>query len=113
MSKTALLNSLYGTYRLLTPTPIVDFIQKAVAFYNEMNPQSFNLFKKVLPSSSVSLTLEKIIDDRVQTNDNIISKNFSHIVTNALLFVDVLAFRHFLDEGHIPEKYLKRSRKPS
>jgi len=109
MSKTALLNSLYGTYRLLTPQPSSwDFIQKAVAFYNEMNPQSFNLFKKVLPSSSVSLTLEKIIDDRVQTNDNIISKNFSHIVTNALLFVDVLAFRHFLDEGHIPEKYLKK-----
>lgn len=109
MSKTALLNSLYGTYRLLTSNPTsADFIQKAVAFYNEMNPQSFNLFKKVLPSASVSLTLEKIIDDRVQTNDNIISKNFSHIVTNALLFVDVLAFRHFLDEGHIPEKYLKK-----
>ncbi len=109
ISKTALLNSLYGTYRLLTANPSsADFIQKAVAFYNEMNPQSFNLFKKVLPSSSASLTLEKIIDDRVQTNDNIISKNFSHIVTNALLFVDVLAFRHFLDEGHIPEKYLKK-----
>lgn len=109
ISKTALLNSLYGTYRLLTTDPTsTDFIQKAVAFYNEMNPQSFNLFKKVLTSSSVSSTLEKIIDDRVQTNNNIISKNFSHIVTNALLFVDVLAFRHFIDEGHIPDKYLKK-----
>jgi hypothetical protein len=109
ISKVALLNSLYGIYKLTSEkkTPD-DFIIKTFAFYNEMNPQGFNLFKKVMTSSSPSLNLEKIIDDRVQTNDNIISKNFSHIVTNALLFVDVLAFQHYLTEGHIPEKYLKK-----
>ena len=109
ISKAALLNSLYGIYRFaVAEKSPEDFILKAVAFYNEMNPQGFNLFKKVLPSSSPSSNLEKIIDDRVQTNDNIISRNFSHIVTNALLFVDVLAFQHYLMEGMIPEKYLKR-----
>jgi len=109
ISKTALLNSLYGIYRLaVQEQSSADFIAKAVAFYNEMNPQGFSFFKKVLPSASPSPALEKIIDDRVQTNDNIISKNFSHIVTNALLFVDVLAFQHYLTEGHIPEKYLKK-----
>ncbi len=109
VSKVALLNALYGIFSLNTTVNSSDvFIHKAVSFYNEMNPQGFNLFKKVLPSASNSLTLEKIIDDRVQTNDNIISKNFSHIVTNALLFVDVLAFQHYLTEGHIPEKYLKK-----
>lgn len=109
ISKLALLNCLFGIYRLDSSqgTPS-DFIGKAVSFYNEMNPQGFNIFKKVLPSSTPSATLEKIIDDRVQTNDNIISKNFSHIVTNALLFVDVLAFQHYLAEGKIPEKYLKK-----
>ncbi|MDD5151636.1 MAG: LETM1-related biofilm-associated protein, partial [Flavobacterium sp.] len=35
-------------------------------------------------------------------------KNFSHIVTNALLFIDVLAFRQYLIQGAIPEKYLKK-----
>jgi hypothetical protein len=73
-----------------------------------MNPQGFNLFKKVLPNGSPSLNLEKIIDTRVQTNIDIISKNFSHIVTNALLFIDVLAFRQYLIHGAIPEKYLKK-----
>jgi hypothetical protein len=109
ISKLALLNCLFGIYRLdsAEKTPD-DFIRKAVSFYNEMNPQGFNFFKKVLPSAAPSTSLEKIIDDRVQTNDNIISKNFSHIVTNALLFVDVLAFQHYLAEGHIPEKYLKK-----
>lgn len=73
-----------------------------------MNPEGFNLFKMLLPKDTPSLSLENIIDQRVQTNDSIISKNFSHLVTNALLFIDVLAFRQYLEHGEIPEKYLKR-----
>lgn len=109
ISKVALLNTLHGIYALTANENNPEkFIAKAVAFYNEMNPQGFNLFKKVLPDSSPSLNLEKIIDSRVQTNIDIISKNFSHIVTNALLFIDVLAFRQYLIHGAIPEKYLKK-----
>jgi hypothetical protein len=109
ISKVALLNTLYSIYGLTTNEGNPEnFISKAVAFYNEMNPEGFNLFKKVLPDSSPSLNLEKIIDSRVQTNIDIISKNFSHIVTNALLFIDVLAFRQYLIHGKIPEKYLKK-----
>jgi hypothetical protein len=109
ISKVALLNGLFQIFILTSANKSTEhFIKQAVSFYNEMNPQGFNLFKKVLPNSSVSINLEKIIDDRVQTNDNIISKNFSHIVTNALLFVDILAFQHYLNEGKIPEKYLKK-----
>ena len=109
VSKVALLNSLFGIYRLTTnENNPENFIAKVVSFYNEMNPDGFNLFKKVLPESSPSLNLEKIIDNRVQTNIDIISKNFSHILTNALLFIDVLAFRQYLIHGKIPEKYLKK-----
>ena len=108
-SKVALLNSLYCVYKLTSGDKnSKKFIDKCFSFYNEMNPRGFNLFKKVLPSGTPSSHLEKIIDDRVQTNDNIISKNFSHIVTNALLFVDVLAFQHYLIQGSIPEKYLNK-----
>jgi predicted DNA-binding protein YlxM (UPF0122 family) len=109
ISKVALLNSLYGVYILtIKESNPANFISKAVSFYNEMNPEGFNLLKKVLPDSSPSLNLEKIIDNRVQTNIDIISKNFSHILTNALLFIDVLAFRQYLIHGKIPEKYLKK-----
>ena len=109
VSKVALLNSLFGIYVLSSnDAKTENFIAKAVAFYNEMNPEGFNLFKKVLPESSPSLNLEKIIDSRVQTNIDIISKNFSHILTNALLFIDILAFHQYLIQGAIPEKYLKK-----
>lgn len=109
ISKVALLNTLYSVF-CLTSEEISseNFIKQTVTFYNQMNPQGFNLFKKILPKNSLSLTLEKIIDERVQTNDSIISKNFSHLVTNALLFIDVLAFRQYLIHGAIPEKYLKK-----
>jgi len=109
ISKVALLNTLYAIFCLTEKEITADnFIKQTVAFYNQMNPQGFNLFKKILPKNSPSLTLEKIIDERVQTNDSIISKNFSHLVTNALLFIDVLAFRQYLIHGAIPEKYLKK-----
>ncbi|MGO4822014.1 MULTISPECIES: LETM1-related biofilm-associated protein [unclassified Flavobacterium] len=107
--KVALLNTLYAMYGLTKQQQNPEnFIAETLDFYNKMNPQGFNLFKKVLPNSSPSLNLEKIIDDRVQTNIDIISKNFSHIVTNALLFVDVLAFRQYLIHEAIPDKYLKK-----
>lgn len=85
------------------------FIAETITFYNEMHPKGFNLLRKVLPGQPPSLKLEEIIDERVQTNDNIINKNFSHIVTNALLFIDVIAFQKFLENGSIPDKYLKRA----
>ncbi len=109
ISKLALLNTLYDVYCLTkNGTEPTTFISEAVAFYNQMNPQGFNLFEKILPKNAPSLTLEKIIDERVQTNENIVSKNFSHLVTNALLFVDVLAFHQYLIHVAIPEKYLKK-----
>jgi hypothetical protein len=38
----------------------------------------------------------KLIDSRVYLADNLISKTFNSIITNSLLFVDVLTFRRYL-----------------
>ena len=109
ISKIALLNTLYGVFCLeKRNSEPNNFTTEVLKFYKEMNPEGFSLFKILLPKDTPSLSLESIIDQRVQTNDSIISKNFSHLVTNALLFIDVLAFRQYLVHGAIPEKYLKR-----
>ncbi len=108
ISKVALLTTLYDVYQFCKKeSNSDDFIKKVVAFYKEMTPSNFDFIRKII-SSSTSSKLETLINERVQTNKDIISKNFSHIVTNALLFVDVLAFQQYLLKGEIPEKYLKR-----
>lgn len=109
ITKVALLNTLYGVFGLITHDGNPkEFIEQTIRFYNQMNPEGFSLLKKMLPDSSASHKLEEMIDERVQTNDNIISKNFSHILTNALLFMDVLAFRQYLLHQEIPGNYLKK-----
>ncbi|MDR7210489.1 LETM1-related biofilm-associated protein [Flavobacterium piscis] len=109
ISKVALLNTLYGVFCLeKRNSEPNNFITEVLKFYKQMNPEGFNLFKILLPKDTPSLALENIIDQRVQTNDSIISKNFSHLVTNALLFIDALAFSQYLVHGEIPEKYLKK-----
>jgi len=109
MSKVALLNALYGLFAAQTGDPSPKkFVVRAVSFYNAMHPQGLNFFRKVFSKGPASATLEGMIDERVRTNQDIVSRNFSHFVTNALLFIDVLAFRTYLENGSIPEKYLKR-----
>ncbi len=106
LSKIGMLNTLYQMYRLIKQqNNAEDFIAEAVSFYNSMIPKGFNPLKKMLESSSPTSKLEKIIHDRVQTNEDMFSKNFSHVITNALLFIDVLAFKQHLEKGAVPEKY--------
>ena len=50
--------------------------------------------------------VESILNKRIQTDNNIFSKNFSLFVTNALLFMDVLAFNAFLKNPNHAKKYL-------
>jgi hypothetical protein len=109
VSKIGMLNTLYNMYTLVkqdTNTSL--FINDAVSFYNLLSPKGFNPLLNMLSSSSNSSKLEKIIHDRVQTNEDLFSKSFSHVITNALLFVDILAFKKYLEKGALPEKYFNR-----
>lgn len=109
ISKIGMLNSLFQLYRLIKQhNNYENFITEAVAFYNLLSPKGFNPLQKMLPASSPSSKLERIIHERVQTNEDAFSKNFSHVITNALLFIDILAFRQYLEKGVLPEKYFNR-----
>ena len=110
ISKVALLDVLYELHRMVKTDSTKDlFLADIVQFYNEMHPQNPSFFKKMLPAAKLSASLEATIDKRVQTNDDIVSRNFSHIITNALLFIDVLAFLKFIKKGNLPQKYIKKT----
>jgi LETM1-like protein len=109
ISKLGMLNTLFQMYRLTKQSnDFGHFINEAVAFYNLLTPKGFTPLQKMLASSSPTSKLEKIIHERVQTNEDLFSKNFSHVITNALLYIDVLAFKQYLEKGTLPEKYFNR-----
>ena len=108
VTKVSFLNTLFSIYAIENPKGnSKDFIELVYEFYKIIQPENLNFIKKILPEGSRSSRLEKVIDDRIQTNQNSISKNFSHIITNALLFIDVLAFHHYLKSNNLPNDYLK------
>jgi hypothetical protein len=109
ISKIGMLNTLFQMYRLTKQNnDYKQFTNDTVAFYNLLSPKGFNPLQKMLPSSSTASKLEKIIHERVQTNEDLFSKNFSHVITNALLFIDILAYQQYLEKGFVPEKYFNR-----
>ncbi|MCA1967094.1 MAG: hypothetical protein LDL23_10655 [Flavobacterium sp.] len=108
VTKVGFLNTLFSLYRIEKSNGTKeDFINSVYQFYKIIQPENLNFIKKLLPEGTHSSRLEKIMDDRIQTNNNTISKNFSHIITNALLFIDVLAFEHYLKNETLPSDYLK------
>lgn len=109
ISKIGMLNTLFQMYRLTKQNnDYGKFIDETVSFYNLLSPKGFNPLQKMLPNSSPATKLEKIIHERVQTNEDVFSKNFSHVITNALLFIDILAYQQYLEKGFVPEKYFNR-----
>lgn len=108
ITKVGFINTLFSIYALQKSNPKPeDFIKSVYQFYSIIQPENLNFIKKLLPEGSHSSRLEKVIDDRIQTNQNSISKNFSHIITNALLFIDVLAFHNFIRNNELATDYLK------
>ncbi len=82
-----------------------DCVEALNQFYNFLDTKkSFFSFGNILASNN-SEKLEKIIHTRIQTNESIFKKNFSHLLTNALLFIDVLAFDYFLIHDKNPFEY--------
>lgn len=109
ISKVALLNTLGRVYSFETNDDSADnFIYHLDRFYSSIYPEKYSVIRKILPNKNPSLRIEKVIATRVQTNQNIINKNFSHILTNALLFIDILAFRKYLQKGKLPKNYLSK-----
>ena len=108
VTKIALLNSMFSIYRIVKQNKNKeDFITQINLFYKKIQHENYNFLNKLLPSGSQVSILESNLNDRIQTNNNIISKNFSHIITNALLFLDVLAFHEYLVKKDLSTKYLK------
>ena len=84
------------------------FVRSLFNFYKSINQHKTNLFDDLFGNRVNALTLERIIHRRVQIDSNILTKNFNFFLTNAFLFLDVLAYMRYLENRSISEEYLKR-----
>jgi len=83
--------------------PSNNFIEDIISFYKNINAHKTGFLSDIISRNNTYETLEKIIHRRIQIDNNIIDKSFNYFITNALLFIDVLAFREYLKNGVISE----------
>lgn len=105
--KVGFLSTLFALYKTNKKDTVSEFIETIIQFYSQISKGKFSFMKMVLPDANSFQKLESIINERLQTNDNIVTKNFTHMVTNAMLFIDVLAFEFYLKNKTISLDFFK------
>lgn len=105
--KVGFLSTLFALYKTKKDDDVDNFIEIIIQFYNQISKGKFSFMKMVLPDENSFQKLESIINERLQTNDNIVTKNFTHMITNAMLFIDVLAFEFYLKNNTISIDFFK------
>lgn len=83
------------------------FVDTVINFYSAITVSKASIFDSILGKKKSVALLEALIDKRVHIDDNVFTKNFSYFITNALLFVDVLAYQRFLESNVVSDRYLQ------
>ena len=86
------INLLIAFYTVHSTIGSTDSFEKSLlAFYKEITFHKPTLINNILGDS-----LESVLHKRINIDSNFLTKNFSFFVTNALLFMDVLAYQQYL-----------------
>lgn len=98
-AKINLLNALYTTFaQTLQTADFTLFLTRVFQFYNDLKVSRSSFLNTILTGRKTSAQLEKLIDSRVYLADNVISKTFNRIITNSLLYIDILLFKRYLTQ---------------
>ncbi|TYB77464.1 hypothetical protein ES677_00320 [Bizionia gelidisalsuginis] len=109
IGKVNLLTGLYHTYVFTTgDTNFNTFLTNVVQFYKDLEVSDLSLWDKLFIRSSDASVLERLINDRVQLDNNLLTRNFNKTVTNSLVFIDILTFRQHLKTGINVNTYAAR-----
>ena len=97
--------SLYFTHN--NSNSNIPFLESIITFYKNINVYKFSFFNFIFNSKEDYSLLEKILHKRIQIDDNVLIKNFNYFVINALLYVDILAYKEFLLHNSISLSYIQ------
>jgi hypothetical protein len=84
------------------------FLDSIIEFYKNIDVYKSSFLNSIFSGKISNGLLEKIIHKRVQIDDNILIKNFNYFVINALLYVDILAYKEYLKTNLISIDYIKK-----
>ena len=86
------INLLIALYAVHSNTKSSESFEKSLLeFYKEITFHKSTFIRTILGNN-----LESMLHKRIHIDNNILTKNFSFFVTNALLFMDVMAYREYL-----------------
>ncbi|OUS01988.1 hypothetical protein A9Q86_04875 [Flavobacteriales bacterium 33_180_T64] len=106
LAKVNLITGLYHTFAFHKSSFTTQvFMSKLLAFYKALEISDLSLWDKLVIGKSDNSMLEHLIHDRIQIDDNLLSRNFNKSITNSLLFVDILAFDTYLTKDIEPKSY--------
>ena len=97
----------YIDHQICEEQPEHEILNRILNFYESLHTSKEFLKSIFKFKTKAEQKLEQIIHKRVQTNEGIIQKNFSHLITNALLFTDVLTYQKSLTSPILPSQYIK------
>lgn len=83
------------------------FIDSVISFYSAITVSKTSIFDSILGKKKSAALLEDLVDKRIHIDDNIFTKNFNYFIINALLFVDVIAYKKFLETNSVSDHYLQ------
>ena len=99
LAKVNLAQALIKTHSKQSDEKVDLCFEPMLAFYELLKKENKFRFKIQLTRSSTDKKLEKIFNQRVQPDLNLLQKPFSRMITNVLLNIDVLAFRRYLNDN--------------
>ncbi|AVI49652.1 hypothetical protein C5O00_00125 [Pukyongia salina] len=83
-------------------------IESIINFYDDMDKAKTGFLQKLTLSPSPSQKLEKMLAARLQETNTFLHKGATGILTYALLFVDVLAYRYAIKKPESFRKYAEK-----
>ena len=97
LAKVNLAQALIKTHSKQSDQKVDLCFEPMLAFYELLKKENKFSFKIQLTRLNTAKKLEKILNQRVQPDLNLLQKPFSRMITNVLLYIDALAFRRYLN----------------
>ncbi|MEL4307761.1 LETM1-related biofilm-associated protein [Joostella sp. CR20] len=97
LAKLNLFAALHNTFYIYNPdATFEEFLQHLISFYEQLEAEKLSFFETFFAEKRNAFRLEKIIHERVYILDNILTKNFNKLLTNSLLYIDILVYEKYI-----------------